>query len=275
MTTVLITGCSSGFGLLTTVELARRGDRVFASMRDPSRADALRKALADAGTDASVLPLDVLDDASVDAAVHTVLESAGSIDVVVNNAGIGYVGPLEEIPTEQIEAMFATNIGGMIRVTKAVLPHMRAAGKGHIVNVTSIAAFLSAPFMGGYSATKHAVDALGEALAGEVAPYGIHVTNVAPGAYNTPMVDSVSDFLAAAERSAYKDRFRTFVERHAGMMRAADTPQDVAVAIAEAIHADSPPARVVVPAASEGFVTARGTMPPEQLRAVLRDAYGV
>jgi NAD(P)-dependent dehydrogenase (short-subunit alcohol dehydrogenase family) len=275
MATVLITGCSSGFGLLTTVELARRGDRVFASMRDPSRGDALRKALADAGADATVVQLDVLDDAAVVAAVAAVIEAAGSIDVLVNNAGIGFLGPLEEMKPEQIGAMFGTNIGGMIRVTQAVLPHMRAAGKGHVVNVTSLAAFLSAPFMGAYAATKHAVDALGEALAGEVAPLGIHVTNVAPGAYNTPMIDGVHDALAAAEHSAYADRFRTAVERHEAMMRAADQPQDVASAIADAIHADPPPARVVMPPESAGFASARGTMPPEQLRDILRQTYGV
>jgi NAD(P)-dependent dehydrogenase (short-subunit alcohol dehydrogenase family) len=275
MATVLITGCSSGFGLLTAVELARRGDRVFASMRDPSRAGALHTALADAGVDATVVQLDVLDDASVAAAVAAVLEAAGGLDVLVNNAGVGYVGPLEEMTPEQIGHMFGTNIGGMIRVTKAVLPHMRAAGHGHIVNVTSIAAFLSVPFMGAYAATKHAVDALGEALAGEVAPLGIHVTNVAPGAYNTPMVEGVAAALAAAEGSAYAERFRTAVERHEAMMRAADTPEDVAVAIADAIHTDPPPARVVVPAESAGFVSARGTMPPEQLRDILRQTYGV
>jgi NAD(P)-dependent dehydrogenase (short-subunit alcohol dehydrogenase family) len=257
------------------VELARRGDRVFASMRDPARGDALRKTLADAGVDATIVQLDVLDDASVSAAVDTVVGEAGGLDVLVNNAGIGYLGPLEEMPTEQIGAMFGTNVGGTIRVTKAVLPHMRSAGKGHIVNVTSLAAFLSAPFMGVYAATKHAADAIGEAVACEVAPYGIHVTNVAPGAYNTPMIEGVADALAATENSAYAERFRTTVERHAAMMRAADTPQDVAVAIADAIHSDPPPARVVMPVESAGFVSARGAMPPEQLRDVLRQTYGV
>jgi NAD(P)-dependent dehydrogenase (short-subunit alcohol dehydrogenase family) len=275
MATVLITGCSSGFGLLTAVEVARRGDRVFASMRDPSRADALRKALADAGAEATVVQLDVLDDASVAAAVQTVVGDAGGLDALVNNAGVGYLGPLEEMTAQQIGDMFGTNIGGMIRVTKEVLPHMRAAGKGHVVNVTSIAAFLSPPFMGAYAATKHAVDALGEALAGEVAPYGIHVTNVAPGAYFTEMIHGVGAAIAATEQSAYKERFRTAVERHAAMMRAADTPQDVAAAIADAIHADPPPARVVVPAESAGFVAARGSVAPEQLRDVMRQTYGV
>jgi NAD(P)-dependent dehydrogenase (short-subunit alcohol dehydrogenase family) len=244
-------------------------------MRDRSRADALRKALADAGTDATIVQLDVLDDASVATAVKTVLADAGGIDALVNNAGIGYLGPLEEMTAQQIGDMFGTNIGGMIRVTKEVLPHMRAAGKGHIVNVTSVAAFLSPPFMGAYAATKHAVDALGEALAGEVAPYGIHVTNVAPGAFHTAMIQGVGEAMAATEQSAYQERFRTAVERHEAMMRAADTPEDVATAIADAIHTDPPPARVVVPAESAGFVAARGTVPPEQLRDIMRQTYGV
>jgi NAD(P)-dependent dehydrogenase (short-subunit alcohol dehydrogenase family) len=275
MTTVLITGCSSGFGLLTAVELARRGDRVFASMRDPSRGGALEEALGDAGVQAEVLQLDVLDDASAEAAVATVVERAGEIGALVNNAGVGFLGPLEEMTPEQVGTMFGTNIGGMIRMTKLVLPHMRAAGRGHIVNVTSLAAFVAPPFMGAYAATKHAVDALGEALAAEVAPYGIHVTNVAPGTYNTPMIDGVDDAIAAAEQSAYAERFRTAIERHAAMMRAADTPEDVAVAVAEAIHADPPPARVVVPAASAGIAQARGTMAPEALRDLMRQSYGV
>src|SRR3954467_761962 len=121
MATVLITGCSSGFGLLTAVELARRGDRVFASMRDPSRGDALRKALADAGAEATIVQLDVLDDASATAAVQTVVGDAGGIGALVNNPGVGYLGPLEEMTAQQIGDMLGTNIGGMIRVTKEVL----------------------------------------------------------------------------------------------------------------------------------------------------------
>ena len=275
MATVLITGCSSGFGLLTAVELARRGDRVFASMRNLSKDGDLRSALKDAGVIAEVVQLDVLDDASAAAAVATVVEQSGGIDVLVNNAGIGYMAPLEEITPQQVGDMFGTNIGGTIRMIKEVLPHMRAAERGHIVNVTSIAAFVSPPFLGAYAATKHAVDALGEALAGEVAPYGIHVTNVAPGTYKTAMVAGVTDAIAATELSAYAERFRTAISRHEAMMNAADTPEDVAVAIADAIHADVPPARVVVPASSEGIAQARGPMPPEQLRDLMRQTYGV
>lgn len=275
MATVLITGCSSGFGLLTAVELARRGDRVFASMRNLGKDGDLRAALEDAGVTADVVQLDVLDDASAEAAVTHVVEQAGGVDVLVNNAGIGYMAPLEEITAQQVGDMFGTNIGGSIRMMQAVLPHMRAAGSGHIINVTSIAAFVSPPFLGAYAATKHAVDALGEALAVEVAPYGIHVTNVAPGTYKTAMVAGVSEALSQAENSAYEQRYRAAIERHEAMMNAADTPEDVALAIADAIHAEVPPARVVVPASSEGIAQARGPMPPEQLRGLMGQTYGV
>ena len=275
MGTVLITGCSSGFGLLTAVELAKRGDRVFASMRDLARATALETALKEGGVEAELVQLDVLDDASAEVAVASVIERAGTIDALVNNAGIAHVGALEELTAEQVGEMFGTNIGGTIRMIKQVLPHMRAASRGHIVNVTSVAAFISIPFGGAYAATKHAVDALGEALAIEVAPWNIHVTNVAPSAYDTGMTADLADAIARADSSAYGDRFRTAMERHEAMMRAANTPEDVAVAIADAIHADPPPARVVVPATSEAVVQARGPMAPEQLRQLVAQTYGV
>lgn len=277
MATVLVTGTSSGFGLLIAIELARRGDRVFASMRNPDRSGALRDAAQAAGVadKVEVVALDVCDTASVRAAVADVIGAAGSLDAVVNNAGVGYLGPLEEMQADHVAEMFDTNVGGMLRVAQAVLPHMRAAGRGHVVNVTSIAAFISLPFGGVYSATKHAVDALGEALASEVAPWGIHVTNVAPGPYNTSMVAGVADAIAAADQSAYGDRLRQLVERHADAMRAADTPEDVAVAVADAIHAEPPPARIVVPASSIGVVQAIAPVAPEQVRELVRATYGI
>jgi NAD(P)-dependent dehydrogenase (short-subunit alcohol dehydrogenase family) len=279
MAVVLVTGCSSGFGLLTVCELARRGDRVFASMRDPARDGALRAALADldeGAVEVEVVPLDVTDEVSVTRAVATVLDTAGRIDVVVNNAGIAAGSSVEETPVATLERVFDTNVFGSLRVTQAALPSMRAQGAGHIVNVTSIAAFVAAPFMGAYAASKHAIDALGESLASEVAPYGIHVTNVAPGAYETAMMGAVDTTLAEVDdASPYAARQRTMLTRHAATMREHADPTEVAVAIADAIHADPPPARVVVPASSGFIVQARGATPPEQLRQLLAQSYGV
>jgi NAD(P)-dependent dehydrogenase (short-subunit alcohol dehydrogenase family) len=280
MTVVLVTGCSTGFGLLTAVELARRGDRVFATMRDPARADRLRRALDDAGGGAAdnveVVALDVKDDGSVRRAVAHALDAGGRLDAVVNNAGIASGSSVEETPVDTIASVFDTNVYGPVRVIQAALPAMRERGTGHIVNVTSLAAFVAPPFLGAYAASKHAMDALGEALAAEVAPFGIHVTNVAPGAYETPMIDVVDTEVAALDPSSpYLDRHRALLLRHAEMMRENDDASPVAVAIADAIHADPPPGRVVVPASSAATAGLRGSMAPEQLRSLISASYGI
>jgi NAD(P)-dependent dehydrogenase (short-subunit alcohol dehydrogenase family) len=277
---ILITGCSSGFGLLIACELARRGNRVFATMRDPEgRGERLRAALAaepGLGDGVDVLRLDVTDEATIADAVRAVLDRAGRIDAVVNNAGVAGGNAVEETSVEELAAVFETNVYGPLRVAQAVLPAMRAQGRGHVVNVTSVAAFVAPPFMGAYAASKHAADALGEALAAEVAPFGISVTNVAPGAYLTEMIGEVHDALARIDDgSPYADRLRTMLTRHAAAMEQQANPEEVATAVADAIHADPPPARVVVPASSHGVVAARGPTPPEQLRNLLAASYGV
>ena len=276
MTNVLVTGSSSGFGLLTVVELARRGDAVVATMRDLARADALRAALTDAGGQAAdavrIVRLDVTDEDSIAEAV----EAAGPLDVVVNNAGVASGSPVEETSVEALASVFDTNVYGPLRVIRAVLPSMRSQSSGHIVNVTSLAAFMAPPFMGAYAASKHALDALGESLAAEVAPFGINVTNVAPGAYETPMIGMVESEVDGVDPSSpYGERRRAMLERHGQMMRDQPDAADVATAIADAIHADPPPARVVVPASSAGLAGLRGTMAPEQLRSMLAASYGI
>ena len=276
MTNVLVTGSSSGFGLLTVVELARRGDAVVATMRDLARAGGLRDALAAAGEGVAervrLVRLDVTDEASVLEAV----DGAGPLDAVVNNAGVASGAPIEETTVEALASVFDTNVYGPLRVIRAVLPGMRARGSGHVVNVTSLAAFMAPPFMGAYAASKHALDAIGESLAAEVAPFGVHVTNVAPGAYDTPMIGLVAtevDGIDAA--SPYGERRRAMLERHGQMMRDQPDATDVAIAIADAIHTDPPPGRVIVPAASAGLAGLRGSMSPEQLRSVLAASYGI
>ena len=258
MSVVLITGSSSGFGLLTAVELASRGHRVFASMRDTGRSAPLLGAATRAGVTLEVVQLDVTDRASIDAAVAAVIDGAGSLDVVVNNAGVAHGAPVEEIDPDEFAQVIETNVFGPLRVIQAALPTMRTQGRGHIVNVTSLAAFVSPPFLGVYAASKHAMDALGESLASEVAPFGIHVTNVAPAAYETPMIDTVSTIRTQVDLSSpYADRLKTLLDRHEDSMRANSDPGEVARAIADAIEADPPPARVVVPESSAFIVTAR------------------
>jgi NAD(P)-dependent dehydrogenase (short-subunit alcohol dehydrogenase family) len=183
---------------------------------------------------------------------------------------------VEETSVEELASVFETNVFGPLRVSQAALPAMRAQRAGHIVNVTSLAAFVAPPFLGTYAASKHAMDALGEAMAAEVAPFGIHVTNVAPGAYLTEMVGVVDEALAAVDdASPYAERLRTMLRNHGEAMRRQACPEEVAVAVADAIEADPPPAWVVVPASSAGVVAARGATPPEQLRSLLAASYGI
>ncbi|GAA2977316.1 MULTISPECIES: SDR family oxidoreductase [Streptomyces] len=184
MTSVLITGCSSGIGLETALAFARRGDRVHACVRDPESAgELLRRATAE-GLTLDVPRLDVTDDASVAAAVGGVLERHGAIDVLVNNAGIDRTGAVETMPQDEARAVLETNLWGPLRTVRAVLPGMRARGSGVVVNVSSLAGrTFAVPHGGFYAASKAALGTLSEALSAEVAPFGIRVVCLEPGSY--------------------------------------------------------------------------------------------
>ncbi|MGK4579454.1 SDR family oxidoreductase [Kitasatospora sp. HPMI-4] len=186
MAAVLVTGCSSGIGLETALAFARRGDRAYASMRNLAKADRLRERARAEGLDIEVLALDVTDDASVAAAVRTVEERHGAIDVLVNNAGIGYAGAVEATPIEQARAVMETNFWGPLRTIRAALPAMRARGAGVVVNVSSLAGRIWAvPYGGFYAASKTGLGSISEALAGEVARFGIRVVSIEPGSFAT------------------------------------------------------------------------------------------
>lgn len=206
---VLVTGASSGIGLATAVAFARKGDRVFGSVRNGDGARALRSAAAEAGVAVEPVTFDVTDDASVQEAVAGIAERVTGIGVLVNNAGISYLGALETTPDATWRELFEVNVLGLIRVTRAVLPHMRAAGSGVIVNVTSANGKVPAVYGGAYSATKFAVEGLSESLLFEVEPFGIDVVVVEPGQFDTPIfekmqkaanVDPASPYAAAEAR---------------------------------------------------------------------------
>ncbi len=185
MAVVLITGSSTGFGKLAALEFARRGDEVFASMRNIAKGESLLSEAKAAGLKANVIALDVADPSSVESAVASVMKQAGRIDVLVNNAGIGIHGPIEECDDDEILAVLETNVLGVIRTTRAVASHMRTQKSGTIVNVSSIAGKVSAPFGGVYSASKHAVEALSDSLYFELHPFGVRVVLVEPGGFET------------------------------------------------------------------------------------------
>lgn len=232
----LITGASSGFGHLTALELARRGHRVYATMRDPGgrnaeAADALGRIAADDGLALRVIELDVTDDGSVEEAVAAVLSVDGAIDVLVNNAGIGARGLIETFTPEQAGTLFAVNVLGTMRVNRAVLPHMRAQSRGLLVYVSSGLGRIVRPGMGVYCATKFAFEAIAEGTRYEVAHLGIDTVIVEPGAFPTAFGATELDG-ADPERGA---GYGVWTREISSPDVADRDPREVAVAIAELI----------------------------------------
>lgn len=189
MSTILITGCSTGLGFATAELMARSGHTVYATMRTPQKSPELAQLAERDNLSITILTMDVDSDESVKATVAEVLAQAGQIDVVVNNAGIGPVGPVEEAPMADFEAIMQTNYFGVLRCMKAVLPGMRTRGAGCIITISSVAGRLYSPYHSAYCASKAAVEALSECLAGEVGPLGIRVAVVEPGVIDTPIID--------------------------------------------------------------------------------------
>lgn len=208
---VLVTGCSSGIGRALASEFARRGHRVFATARRP---DSLAE-LAAAGLD--TFALDVTREASIAAAVAAVRERAGAIDVLVNNAGFGLIGPAVELPLNELRAQLETNVVGALAVVQAVAPAMIDRGWGVIVNVGSVSGILTTPFAGAYCASKAALHALTDALRLELAPFGIAVVSLQPGGVISRFGDAATRRLGETARpdSRYTG-VAAFIRRRAG-----------------------------------------------------------
>jgi len=230
MPNVLVTGTSSGIGFATALELGRTGHTVYATMRNPGRAPQLGETAARENLPIKVMVMDVNSDTSVADAVASIDAQGGQIDVLVNNAGVGARGAIEELPLDTFRAAMETNYFGALRCIKAVLPKMRERGSGCIINVTSIAGRVAQSPLGPYAASKWALEALSEALAQEVKPFNIRVTVVEPGIIDTPMARRV-------ETSVDGTKYRQ-VRRMSGFFRAAlagETPRPPGL-VAEAIR---------------------------------------
>ncbi len=193
MAVVVITGCSSGLGPLAALAFARRGDRVYATMRRIDRGYDLAEAAAAEGLDVRLLELDVTDDASVQEAIEQVLHAGDGIDVLVNNAGIMHFGSVELLPDERMRSTFETNLFGPVRVLRAVVPTMRSQRSGVIVNVSSVSGRVpSPPILWSYIASKHGLSVLSDALHMELAPLGISVICIEPGFFRSDIVSKAS-----------------------------------------------------------------------------------
>ena len=231
-----VTGASGGFGRAICRAALDRGDEVVATARDPSSLD-------DLADEALVLPLDVTDSASVDVATRDAIARFGRIDVVVNNAGYGHVGAIEELSEGELRLQYEVNLFGVLRVTRALLPQLRRQRSGHIVQMSSLNGVVGMAGGGHYVATKFALEGLSESLAEEVEPLGINVTLVEPGPYRTgftgaglrfaePIDDYAPTVGAAREAMAELDGNQP------------GDPAEAAAAIVDCVHSSDPPLRL-------------------------------
>jgi short-subunit dehydrogenase len=270
-TTVLITGCSTGIGRATAERLAGKGFAVWASARRPEQ-------IADlAARGCRTVALDVCDEASMQAAVATIEAQDGAIDVLVNNAGYGQEGAFETTPMTEVRRQFETNVFGLIRLTQLVLPGMRRQRAGRIVNLSSMGGKLTLPGGAYYHATKHAVEALSDALRFEIAGFGIDVVVVQPGPIRTAFGDTAIDAIRAAEKEAgdyaafHESLAKAIRDAYDGPMgKLALGPEAVAAVIEQAITAPRPKTRYTVTAAARMMMALRRWLPDRAFDAVLR-----
>lgn len=257
--TVLVTGASSGIGMATARKLADLGFVVYAAARRVER----MKELEAQGI--RPIAMDVTDDASAAAGVDRIIEDTGRIDVLVNNAGYGSYGAIEDVPPEEARRQFDVNIFGLARLTQLVTPHMREQGDGYIVNVSSMGGKLYMPLGGWYHATKFAVEGLSDSLRLELAPFGIKVVIIEPGAIETEWGGIAAD--ALLERSgngAYGDSARrvakALTSEASGPFRGS-SPEVVANAIGRAVRAKHPRSRYAIGAGAKPATYARRLLP--------------
>lgn len=266
--TVLITGCSSGIGEATAARLVRSGWDVVATARRPETLTAL----ADAGC--RTLALDVTDEDSMSAAVETVLDGAGRIDALVNNAGYSQSGALESVDVDDVRRQFETNVFGLLRLTQLVLPSMREQRSGRIVNIGSMGGKLTFPGGGAYHASKYAVEALSDALRFEVGGFGIRVVLVEPGLITTNFEAAVAAGMPTAD-GPYA-RFNDAVQKattgvyDGPMAKLGGPPEAVAKVIEKALTRRRPKPRYLVTPSAYGAIAGRRMMPDRLWDAAMK-----
>jgi len=255
----LVTGTSSGIGLSTAVLLAQSGFTVVATMRNLAKSAVLEAHAKSAGVPLDVRRLDVQDEASVEGCVREALGTYGRIDVLVNNAGAGYLGTLEQTPPDALRQTMDVNFFGVWRVTQAVFHTMRAARSGRIITVSSVGGLIGQPFNDAYCAAKFAVEGFMESLAPVAKRLGIHVSLVEPGPVNTEFVASVQEQMVKRPQPVHED-YRPMLDAYLAGTRQAfatlgQTGDDVGKVIVEAATADAPHFRYTTSEFIRGIVS--------------------
>ena len=252
--TVLITGCSSGIGRATALAFAEEGWTVYATARDPADIESL----ADAGCETA--ELDVTEQDDIDRVVDRILDEHGVISCLVNNAGYGQFGPVEDVPMAQVEQQYEVNVYGPHRLIKSVLPHMRREEDGTIINVSSVAGRVAFPGGGVYCGSKFAIEAMSDALRAEVEPFDIDVVVIEPGPVKTGFTERAEDEVDGIDRSdAYEEFYTMFDDTQAigGDGPGSVEPERIAEDVVDAASSTKPPARIPVGKAATAGVLAR------------------
>ena len=269
---ILITGTSTGLGVATAVQAAQAGHTVYATMRNTQKRGTLDAAAQVAGVTLNVLQLDVQDTDSVNAAVDTIIAEQGRIDVLINNAGMGYVRSLEQAEETDIQKILDINYTGVTRCIKAVMPHMRKARAGHVINISSVGGLVGQPFNEIYCGAKFAVEGLTEAMASYITPaFGIHFTAVEPGGIASEFANTV---LEQVEQTGgmLEDEYLPILQKYitgsqnrqeTGIYQTAD---EVAAIVMKVMGSEQPPVRTRTSEWSEDFSKLKTGLDPDGLR---------
>ncbi len=273
----LVTGTSTGIGLSAAIHLAQAGFHVVATLRNLDKAEPLRARAAAERLSLEVRELDVQSDASVHACVEGVLKDHGRIDVLVNNAGAGFLGSMEQTSSEALQRTLDVNFVGVWRVTRAVFPAMRRQRSGHVLAVTSVGGLIGQPFNDAYCAAKFAVEGFYESLAPVARRLGIHLSLIEPGAVNTEFVANVmatGSEMNTAQLAEYQPLFDAYMHSVRGSYaQAGQTADEVARVIVQAATAEQPSLRYITSERVRGLVSQKYVDPSGDALQALLGAY--
>ncbi|MDQ1408718.1 MAG: hypothetical protein QOJ41_453 [Acidobacteriaceae bacterium] len=277
---VLITGATDGLGKAAALLLAQRGYRVFAAGRSAEKRRHLDELARQQKLALETLGMDVCDDASVKEGVAAVISRAGSVDVLINNAGIIYVTTVEDTSMEDWRRQFETNFFGVVRVTQAILPHMRTRRRGRILMVSSVSGIITPPTHGPYSSSKHAMEGLSNALRLEMYPFGVEVILIEPGYIVTNLQNTAAELMEPyADKITAGPYARIYSGAFAGASSARKksktTAEDCARVMLEAIEAPNPKARYGVTSLAAMAKWAKRLLADSAIDALIRRRYGI
>jgi NAD(P)-dependent dehydrogenase (short-subunit alcohol dehydrogenase family) len=272
----LVTGSSSGIGYETAILLAKSGFHTYATMRNLEKSKSIAEISNSEKLPLEIIQLDVNDDRSVKEAIDKIVAKDNRIDVLVNNAGYGLFGSLEDLSIEEIKAQFETNFFGVIRVTQKVLPIMRKQNSGTIVNLSSVGGRVGVPVLSAYQSTKFALEGLSESLSYELEPFGIRVVIVEPGFIRTNIMNSSIMAKKAADRESPYFSLMQKVENHFKSMMdnpSTSQPQEVANVILQAITSENPQLRYTAGNDAATVMQAKKTMSDSEFGNLIRQQF--